>query len=163
MTPKISLVAVCCSNDSLSSLEQPHVFDGDNGLIGKGFEQLDLRRREGTHLGATRGQRSNEFPLLTKGNDQDRCASCRANPTLGNRFCARTSGMWSVPCSRIQRYCGSSILISARPNGYRTKMSPRNRNHRPREVAAPHHRSHKPARRSRRSHRAPAARRSASG
>ena len=34
--------------------------------------------------------------------------------------------MWSVPCSRIQRYCGSSILISKRRNGYGTEMSPRN-------------------------------------
>ena len=53
MTPKISLVAVCCSNASLSSLKQPHVLDGDHGLIGESFEQLDLRRGEGAHLGAT--------------------------------------------------------------------------------------------------------------
>ena len=35
MTPRISLVAVCCSNDSLSSLEQAYVFNGDDGLVGK--------------------------------------------------------------------------------------------------------------------------------
>ena len=56
MTPKISLVAVCCSNDFLEFLEQPHVFDGDHRLVGEGFEQLDLRRGEGTHLDATRVQ-----------------------------------------------------------------------------------------------------------
>ena len=69
MTPKISLVAVCCSKRFLEFLEQPHVLDGDHGLIGEGFEQLDLRRGEGAHLGATCDQSSNEFLLLTKGND----------------------------------------------------------------------------------------------
>ena len=47
MTPKISLVAVCCSSDSLSSLKQPHVLDGDHRLVGKGFEKLNLRRVKG--------------------------------------------------------------------------------------------------------------------
>ena len=69
MTPKISLVAVCCSNDLFEFFEQPHVLDGDDGLVSEGFEQLDLRRGEGAHLGATCVQRSDEFPLLTKGND----------------------------------------------------------------------------------------------
>ena len=57
MTPKISLVAVCCSNASVilafPVLEQPHVLDGDHRLVGEGFKQLDLRRGEGAHLGAT--------------------------------------------------------------------------------------------------------------
>ena len=56
MTPKISLVAVCCSSDSLSSLKQPHILDGDHRLVGKGFEKLDLCRGERTHLDATRDQ-----------------------------------------------------------------------------------------------------------
>ena len=71
MTPRISLVAVCCSRRfALEFLEQPHVLDGDHCLVGEGFEELDLRRGEGTHLGATRVQYSNEFPLLTKGSRQ---------------------------------------------------------------------------------------------
>ncbi len=37
----------------LEFLEQPDVLDGDHGLVGEGFEQLDLRRGEGAHLGAT--------------------------------------------------------------------------------------------------------------
>ena len=43
MTPRISLVAVCCSNASVRSVtflqffEQPNVLDGDHGLVGKGF------------------------------------------------------------------------------------------------------------------------------
>ena len=49
MTPKISLVAVCCSKASVrsrlrasSSLNKPHVLDRDHRLIGEGFEKLDL-------------------------------------------------------------------------------------------------------------------------
>ena len=61
----------------LEFLKQPHILDGDHRLVGEGFEKLDLRRGEGAHLDATRDQCSNEFPLLTKGNGQDRCASCR--------------------------------------------------------------------------------------
>ena len=73
MTPRISLVAVCCSSASVELLEQPHVLDGDHRLVGEGFKQLDLRRGEGAHLGATCAQYANQFPLLTKGNDQ-KCA-----------------------------------------------------------------------------------------
>ena len=69
MTPRISLVAVCCSSDSFSSLNKPHVLDRDHGLVGEGFEELDLRRGKGAHFGATCDQCSNEFPLLMKGND----------------------------------------------------------------------------------------------
>ena len=69
MTPRISLVAVCCSNDSLSSLKQSNILDGDHGLVGKGFKELDLCRSEGAHLRATCVQCANEFPLLTKRND----------------------------------------------------------------------------------------------
>src|SRR5262249_6537476 len=35
------------------------------------FEEFDLRRREGAHLGATRGQCSNEIAFLTKRNRQE--------------------------------------------------------------------------------------------
>src|SRR5262245_65650581 len=54
----------------LEFLEQPHVLNGDHGLVGKGFKELDLGRSEGTNLGSTCVQRSNEFSLLTKGNGQ---------------------------------------------------------------------------------------------
>ena len=46
MTPKISLVAVCCSRDSLSSWNNRNVLDGDDRLIGEGFEQCNLLFRE---------------------------------------------------------------------------------------------------------------------
>ena len=50
--------------------EQAHVLDGDNGLIGEGFEELDLRRIKRMYVVATRVQSSNEFRLLMQGNDQ---------------------------------------------------------------------------------------------
>ena len=63
--------------------EQADVLDGDHRLVGEGFEELDLRRGEGAHLGATRVQCSNEFPLLTKGNSQEG-AQAAGSPTLEN-------------------------------------------------------------------------------
>ena len=49
ITRRISLVAVCCSSASVSSrfracssVEQAHVLDGDDGLVGEGLQQLDL-------------------------------------------------------------------------------------------------------------------------
>ena len=57
MTRRISPVAVCCSSVSrqvavarLQLLEQPHVLDGDDGLVGEGLEQLDLLVGEGSGL-----------------------------------------------------------------------------------------------------------------
>ena len=49
-------------------LEQSYILDSDHRLIGEGFKELDLRRSEGAHLGATCDQYPNKFPLLTKGN-----------------------------------------------------------------------------------------------
>ena len=40
ITPKISLVAVCCSSDFLELLEQPDILDGDHRLGGKGSNNL---------------------------------------------------------------------------------------------------------------------------
>ena len=51
-------VAVCCSRASVTSRlracelgEQPHVLDGDDGLVGEGLQQLDLLVGEGLDLG----------------------------------------------------------------------------------------------------------------
>src|SRR5215471_4823827 len=51
----------------LELIEQPYVFDGDDGLVRESLKKLNLRRGEGVHLGAPCEQSSNEFPLLTKG------------------------------------------------------------------------------------------------
>ena len=37
----------------LQFLEQPNVLDGDDGLVGEGLQQLDLRRGEGARLDPT--------------------------------------------------------------------------------------------------------------
>jgi hypothetical protein len=49
ITPRTSLVAVCCVRASVSSvlrslelLEQAHVLDGNHGLIGEGLKEGDL-------------------------------------------------------------------------------------------------------------------------
>ena len=46
----------------LQFFEQPHILDGDHRLVREGLKQLDLRRSEGAHFGATCIQRPNEFP-----------------------------------------------------------------------------------------------------
>ena len=50
MTLSTSAVAVCCCSDSRSSLEQPRVLDGDDGLGGEVLNQLDLLVGERPHL-----------------------------------------------------------------------------------------------------------------
>src|SRR5690348_17982982 len=45
-------------------VEQPHVLDCDNCLIGKSLKEIYLRRCKGTHLGPARDKNSNEFSLL---------------------------------------------------------------------------------------------------
>ena len=66
MTPKISLVAVCCSNAiSLSSLNSRAFSIDDYRLIGERFKKLDLHKSEGTHLDATCTRHAYEFFLLT--------------------------------------------------------------------------------------------------
>ena len=54
---------------------------GDDGLVGKGFEQIDLRRGEGTHLGATCIQCSDDLGSLSKRNNQ-KCARVAAAISL---------------------------------------------------------------------------------
>ena len=100
--------------------KQPHVLDGDDGLVGEGFKQFDLRRGEGAHLGTTRVSIPMNSPCRRRGTAK-KVRKRPKEPNIGKSFCARMSGMWSVPCSRIQRICGSSILISTRPTGMEPK------------------------------------------
>jgi hypothetical protein len=46
-------------------------------LVSEGFKQLDLRRGEGTHLGATGVKGANDFSLLAKGNYQESAQRAR--------------------------------------------------------------------------------------
>ena len=71
MTPKISLVAVCCSNDSFSSLNNRTFSIAMTACSAKVSSSLICAGVKGLHLGATRGQCSNDFPLLAKGSGQE--------------------------------------------------------------------------------------------
>ena len=50
MTLSTSAVAVCCCSDSRSSLEQPRILDGDDGLGGEVLHQFNLLICEWPHL-----------------------------------------------------------------------------------------------------------------
>ena len=108
-------------------MEQPHVLDGDHRLVGEGFEQLDLRRGEGTHLDATCVQYSNEFPLLTKGNGQE---GARAADEPERREIVLRANVGNVKRTMLanpeMHWRIDTDLDAA--NGYGTKMSPRNHN-----------------------------------
>ena len=40
----------------LEFIKQPNIFDGNDRLVSKSFEELELRRGEGAHFGAARIQ-----------------------------------------------------------------------------------------------------------
>jgi hypothetical protein len=109
-------------------LEQPHVLDRDYRLVGEGFKQLDLRRRERLHLVATSGQYPNKLPLLMKGHAQKRTESGEdaqrwkiilGGSDVGNverAMLAHPTKPWLI----------KTHLESPIGYGYRTKMSSRN-------------------------------------
>ena len=75
ITRRISAVAVCRSSDSVSSrvarlqlLEQPHVLDGDDGLVGEGLQERDLPVREGCgRFAGNRDEAERRCPLARIG------------------------------------------------------------------------------------------------
>ena len=71
-------------------------------------------RGEGTYIHATCDQCSNEFALADEAGTPNQVRQSLTEPSVGIIFCSRRSGICSVPCSRIQRNRGSSILISTR-------------------------------------------------
>src|SRR5262249_16412439 len=112
----------------LEFLEQSHVFDGNDGLIGEGFEQLNLRRSEGADLGPTCAEMSNGFPPLAKRHVQDTV------PAAGkSHYHWKSVSLANV--GNVQRalltYPLEIWLINTdlnASNGYRTRMSPRSQN-----------------------------------
>ena len=147
-------------------LEQPHVLDGDDSLVGEGFKQFDLRRRKGTYFGSTGDQAADEFPLAGEGEQPKRCESIglieaqvwKVSLGLDIRNVQRAvldypAKMWCIN-TNTQRGCV----------GDGTKMGPWNksrttsRSRRGQDIQ-----SRKLARRSRRWRQAPAARRWAIG
>ena len=128
MTPKISLVAVCCSKStSLNSLNKPHILDGDHGLVGEGFEELDLRRGEGAHLGATCVQCSNEFASADEGERLSKVRSSRAEPRIWEIVLrADVGNMERAMLAHPAKLWLINTDLDAATDGYGTKMSPRN-------------------------------------
>src|SRR5262245_22953859 len=100
--------------------EQPHILDRDHRLIRKGFEQLDLRRGKWTHLHATGVQDADEFPLLTKGNNQERARAYHLEFVLRTSVGHVERAMLAYP---EKLWLVNTDLDTI--NGYRTKMSPR--------------------------------------
>ena len=117
MTPGFRSSRSAAPTTPVEFLEQPHVLDGDHGLVGEGFEQLDLRRGEGAHLDATCVQRSNEFPLLTKGNSQEGAQAADDTHRWKIVLRARRRERGACHARGSSDNCGSSILISPRPMG----------------------------------------------
>ena len=64
MTLSTSAVAVCCCNDFAQLIEQARVLNGDDGLVGEIFDQINLLFSEWPHLLAIQGNRADEFVLL---------------------------------------------------------------------------------------------------
>ena len=109
---KTSLVAVCCSSASVrsrfrasSSREQPHVLDGDDGLVGEGLEERDLLGGEGTGLGSpTTEMTPRASPSRSSGVARMCDSRRRAWPRRsGNSASAAISSTWIVRRSRTAR------------------------------------------------------------
>ena len=106
-------------------MNKPHVLDGDDRLVGEGFKQLDLRRGEGAHLGATCVQRSNEFPLLTKRNGQEGAPAAVESDYWEIVLRADIGNVKRAMLAHPAITVASSILmLDDGVHGYGTKMSP---------------------------------------
>ena len=89
MTPKISLVAVCWSNDSLRSrrarlhlLEQPRVLDGDDGLVGERLQKLDVFLAERMHNLAGQNDCTNHTAFTRERHSDRGAVSANSSPML---------------------------------------------------------------------------------
>src|SRR5262249_6052124 len=111
----------------LEFLEQPDILNRDHSLVGKCFEELDLRRGKGAHLSAARDQCSDEFPLKTKRNGQESAKDAGKNRRweiilgvdVGNMeraMRAHPAKLWLI----------NTDFFAANGYGYGTNMSPRN-------------------------------------
>src|SRR4030095_9824251 len=90
------------------------------------LKQLDLRRGEGAHLDATCGQIPNEFPLLTKGNEELGARACEG--TLRKEIVLRAdvgNVEGAMPPNPANLWFIRTDLDAA--NRYGTKMSSQNR------------------------------------
>ena len=77
MTLKISLVAVCCSKDSLKLLGEPHVLDGDHCLASESSEQF---KRVFSEKGRTSMRLMSITPIGVSFSDHRRAEKCPEPP-----------------------------------------------------------------------------------
>ena len=84
MTSSTSEVAVCCCSElgqivgaRLNFVEQARVLDGDNRLVGEGFEQFDVPFGEGTDLIAGDENRSDRCAIAQHRHRKDASPSAR--------------------------------------------------------------------------------------
>src|SRR5262245_17707149 len=101
-----------------------HVLDGDDCLVGEGFEELNLRSGKGANLHTTRVKGSDQFSLLTKGDRQ------KTTPTAGNAdleflplTCVGNVQRAMLAQPTILGLVGTYFLSA---NGYGTQVGPRN-------------------------------------
>ena len=77
MTWRTSEVAVCCWRDSAplrSSLEQPRVLDGNDGLISERLRQLDFLFGKWVRLSAAQPEDTNRLPSRRSGTPRSKVA-----------------------------------------------------------------------------------------
>src|SRR5262249_22490313 len=110
----------------LEFIEQADVLDSDDRLVGKGFEQLDLRRREGAHFSPARGQRSNEFPLLTQGNCQKRAGNATGTKHWEFVLVADVGNVKRTVLKHPAKLWLINADLNADDGGDKAKMSPGN-------------------------------------
>ena len=91
------------------------------GLIGEGFEQLDLRRREGTHLGATCEHILQRIPLADEAERTSRCETQHRHPTLENRPASARREREVCRARESSETAAALILISTRRIGTEPK------------------------------------------
>src|SRR5262249_45374296 len=107
-------------------VEQPHIFDGNDRLVGECFQELNLCRCERARFASTRVQRSNEFSLLTKRSAQEGAKDAgkrRWEIILGANVGNMERAMLADPG---KHWVINTELDAASRNRYRTNMSPRN-------------------------------------
>src|SRR5262245_46915346 len=94
----------------LQLLEQPHVLDGDDGLVGEGLKQGDLLVRERIDLGAAELDSTDRFPFTQEGNGQRRAMTELASEGAAFRILLRLG-------LEISHLYGSPLEDGASPEG----------------------------------------------
>ena len=64
----------------LHLVEQPHILDGDHGLVGEGLDELDLPRVEWANLGAKHDEYADRSAVRAAWEWRDRSGNRRPSP-----------------------------------------------------------------------------------